>query len=85
MKNKPISALEFERRFPEVQGRRATYSNINAGNVNIGGTLTVPVNSGSGTVPLNTLAVQTYAGSAVLTLNVGGTTFYFASTGTIAP
>lgn len=56
-----------------------------ASNIFMGGTPSFTINSGSAALAANgNFAVQTYAGSAVLVVRHGGTTFYFASAGTIA-
>ncbi len=76
--NKPISAVEFERRFPEVQSRRAKFSQLRTN------TLNLPVAPGTVVLPGNgDFALQINAGSVVLTAQFQGTTFLFSPSGTI--
>ncbi len=77
--NKPISAVEFERRFPEVQSRRAKFSQLRTNTLNFG-----TVSPGTVILPNNgDFALQINGGSVVLTAQFQGTTFLFSPTGTI--
>lgn len=75
---KPLTAIEFEQRYPEVQARRALISQLRAKTFNLptlGTTAALP-NSGD-------IAIQMVAGSAVLVVRSGTIDYFFSSAGTL--
>jgi hypothetical protein len=77
--DKPLTAIEFEKKYPEVQSRRAKFSQLRTNTFNFG-----TVNTGTIALPNNgDFALQVNAGSVVLTAKFNGTTFLFSPNGTI--
>ena len=75
---------EFENKYPETQQRVNKTSNEFVVNLSVSGTLTLPVSSGTVSLPNEgQFALQTQGGSVVLIARSGGTLFKFSPSGTL--
>lgn len=79
MKPKAISPIDFEALYPDVQSRRARFSQLSVKTFN------APISAGTALLPnKGDIALQTSMGTTLLVVNIGGgTCIYYTPAGTL--